>query len=302
MSKLTEHVFHSSLELTIHRLCTTSTPPPGSLPRPLAMCLVLAINTMMANSNLKRLSQGAKTSTSGWWLGAHGHCRVHFACIHVPCDGHPDAPTSTKIHTATGADRTLHAVRGRACKHVLYGLSCTHHLIRPAPTLLLPPGPLHRQMCTHFRLAAQSPPLPPAYLHRRVYSGSSRSRSRPPFLSPLSSSQLGHAHAIPISLSPPFNGPQGAPMRMRTSFPGSKCAHCKEVERRACAGAKHEARAAAALPRHITSVEIMCAPSPGVTIGLVPKPEPESDTEPDTVIERQVTNPIKRERKLSPSL
>ncbi|KAJ7029830.1 hypothetical protein C8F04DRAFT_1264555 [Mycena alexandri] len=183
-----------------------------------------------------------------------------------PVTGTQTHPPSTEIHTATGADRTLHAVRGRACKHVLYGLSCTHHLICPAPTLLLPPGPLHRQIRRPF-------PLP---IFIAGYTQAHRGRVvAPPFLSPLSSSQLGHAHAIPISLSPPFNGPQGAPMRMRTSFPGSKCAHCKEVERRACAGAKHEARAAAALPRHITSVEIMCAPSPGVTIGLVPKPEPE---------------------------
>ncbi|KAJ7020559.1 hypothetical protein C8F04DRAFT_1196471, partial [Mycena alexandri] len=192
-------VFHSSLELTIHRLCTTSTPPPGSLPRPLAMCLVLAIDTMTANSNLKRLSQGAKTSTSGWWLGAHGHCRVQFACIHVPCDGHPDAPTSTEIHTATGADRTLHAVK-QAC---------------PLWPLVHPPPHLPRP---HPPSASWTPP--PSKVHTFL------SRS------------TGHTHAIPISLSPPFNSPQGAPMRMRTSFPGSKCAHCKEVEveRRACAG------------------------------------------------------------------
>ncbi|KAJ7028824.1 hypothetical protein C8F04DRAFT_1265577 [Mycena alexandri] len=197
---------------------------------------------------------------------------------------HPPAPKSTLLLGPT-APSTLSNKRV-----LLYGLSCTHHLICPAPTLLLPPGPLHRY--TRARRSRRPSPLPISIA--RVYSGSSRSCSRPPFLSPLSSStlllstsQLGHAHAIPISLSPPFNSPQGAPKQMRTSFPGSKRAHCKEVERRACASAKHEARAAAAPPHHITSVEIMCAPSPGVTIGLVPKPEPESDTEPNTVIERQ---------------
>ncbi|KAJ7041328.1 hypothetical protein C8F04DRAFT_1253026 [Mycena alexandri] len=187
---------------------------------------------------------------------------------------HPPAPKSTLLLGPT-APSTL------SNKRVLYGLSCTHHLICPAPTLLLPPGPPHRQMCTHFRLAAQVC----TYLCRWGLLGLVTVTAP----SPCVSSLPGHAHAIPISLSPPFNGPQGAPMRMRTSFPGSKCAHCKEVERRACAGAKHEARAAAAPPRHITSVEIMCAPSPGVTIGLVSKPEPKSNTEPDTVIERQTT-------------
>ncbi|KAJ7029512.1 hypothetical protein C8F04DRAFT_1187725 [Mycena alexandri] len=66
--------------------------------------------------------------------------------------------------------------------------------------------------------------------------------------------------------APPSNGLQGAPIRMRTGFPKSKCAHREEAERRACA-------------------VLNTKPD---TIGLVPKPEPESDTEPDTV-ERQTT-------------
>ncbi|KAJ7017255.1 hypothetical protein C8F04DRAFT_1200785 [Mycena alexandri] len=223
-----------------------------------------------------------------FWLVAWGPWPLHGAFTY-PVTGtqtHPPAPKSTLL-LGPNAPSTLSNKRV-----LLYGLSCTHHLICPAPTLLLPPGALHRQMRTHCHLAAQgilglvAVTAPPPCL--------SPSPGRPPFLSPLSSStlllstsQLGHTNAIPISLSPPFNGPQGAPMWMRTSFPRSKRAHCKEVERRACASAKHEARASAAPPHHITSVEIMCAPSPGVTIGLVPKPEPESDTEPNTVIERQ---------------
>ncbi|KAJ7030897.1 hypothetical protein C8F04DRAFT_1263387 [Mycena alexandri] len=197
---------------------------------------------------------------------------------------HPPAPKSTLLLGPT-APSTLSNKRV-----LLYGLSCTHHLICPAPTLLLPPGPLHRQMRTHCRLAAQVC----TYLCRQGILGLVAVAAPPPCLSPspgYTQARHGRAVAPPSSrpsLPPPYSSPPpNYDTPMPSPSPSLLPSTVLEVECRACASAKHEARAAAAPPHHITSVEIMCAPSPGVTIGLVPKPEPESDTEPDTVIERQ---------------
>ncbi|KAJ7027067.1 hypothetical protein C8F04DRAFT_1267358 [Mycena alexandri] len=254
----------------------------------------------------------------------HGHCRVHFACVHVPCDEHADAPTNADIHTAAAADRTLHAVRTSASRASSFMAS------RPPTASSAPPLPpsasrtpapsnahtstsrstgVHPSPPPRYTRArrgrAVAPPSPhlspsPGYIppprSRAVAPPSSRPSLPPPYSSPPPNQDT--PMPFPSPSPPASNGPQ--PMRMRTGIPESKRAHREEAERRAHAGAEHEARAAAQReaqaavpPRRIASVEITHAPSAGVTIGVVPKPEPE----PDAVIERQVTN---RERKSSP--
>ncbi|KAJ7028592.1 hypothetical protein C8F04DRAFT_1290550 [Mycena alexandri] len=220
----------------------------------------------------------------------HSHCRVHFACVHVPCNEHPDAPTNADIHTAAAANRTLHAVLTSASR------ASSSMASRPPTALSAPPlppsasrtpAPSNAHTSTSRSTAAQSPLLPPPY-------------SSPP---PNQDTPMPSPSPSP----PASNGPQ--PMRMRTGIPESKRAHREEGEHRAHAGAEHEARAAvqreaqaAVPPRRIASVEITHAPSAGVTISVVPKPEPESDAEPDAVVERQEPRAwsIKRKRELSP--
>ncbi|KAJ7018764.1 hypothetical protein C8F04DRAFT_1277237 [Mycena alexandri] len=251
---------------------------------------------MTANSNLRGSVKAQRRSTSGWWLGAHGHCHGAL-CVHsrTLLTGTTDAPTSTEESTlllGPTAPSTLsnkrvllygllmHPPPHLAPPHTLFCLldpctvKCAHIVVsqhRCAPISSLPPG------YTRALVAVAALPLPISIA--RVYSGlvtvravappSSRPSLPPPYSSPPPTMTRPCHPQLP--LSPPFNSPRGAPKQMRTSFPGSSVHHCKEVECRACASAKHEARAAAAPPHHITSVEIMCAPSPGVTIGLVPQ-------------------------------
>ncbi|KAJ7028777.1 hypothetical protein C8F04DRAFT_1265736 [Mycena alexandri] len=133
----------------------------------------------------------------------------------------------------------------------------TQHRCAPAAPSPVLPRPFHyayphRRGILRLVVVAQLPPLPlaggilglivVAQLH--------------PFLHPTPLYPPNQdTHAIPFSLSPRSSGPQSAPMWMRTDFPASKCAHCKEAECRARSGTEHEAQATAAPPHRTPSRE-----------------------------------------------
>ncbi|KAJ7035244.1 hypothetical protein C8F04DRAFT_1259053 [Mycena alexandri] len=247
----------------------------------------------------------------------HGHCRVHFACVHVPCDEHPDAPTNADIHTAAAADRTLHAVRTSASRasSSMASRPPTASSAPPLPpsasrtpapsnahtstsrsTGVHPsPPPRYTRACRGRVVAPPSPHLSPSpgYIPPRH----SRAVAPPSSTLLLSTSQPGHTHAIPIPLSSCFqwsstNADEDRHSRVQARAPGRGRAQspCQRRTRSPSCCAMRSTGCGA-------SVEITHTPSAGVTIGVVPKPEPESDAEPDAVIEHQVTN---RERKSSP--
>ncbi|KAJ7025085.1 hypothetical protein C8F04DRAFT_1269568 [Mycena alexandri] len=251
----------------------------------------------MANSNLKRLTQGAKTGTSGWYLGATS--RVFTADNPVLFKTSPPATLSTtrwNVLTPT-AQCTMPghttatiatAIAGcTLCASTYFATSRRMH--PPTPTSTPPLGPphpprclnkhiscllLYGRSCTH-RLICAAPTsfcLPDPCAVKRAHIDVAQHRCAPISAAggifrlvtvaqlPLSfsTSQPGHAHVIPISLS-------------------------SSLQR-----SSRKKRSAEPVP------VLNMKPD---SIGLVPKPEPESDA-----VKRQVTNPIKRERKLSPHL
>lgn len=146
---------------------------PASLHFPLAMYPALATPTTMASSTPKQPTRGARTATSGWRFGDPsrgftGPQRCRYRCT----------------HTFLGSQPNLQHDLNKHISHVLYGLSCTHCLICPAPRL--------RDSCVVMHTLSLTRPL------HRVCLGSLRSCSRPPLpLPPYCSPPINNDTPIP---------------------------------------------------------------------------------------------------------
>ncbi|KAJ7020836.1 hypothetical protein C8F04DRAFT_1274447 [Mycena alexandri] len=125
--------------------------------------------------------------------------------------------------------------------------STTSSALPPRPSASWTPAPSN--MHTLLSRSTVAPPSP-----RWGYTRARRGCAVAPPSSPPPNQDMPMPSPSP---SPPrSSGPRAAPMWMRTDFPTSKRAHCKEAERRARSGAKHEGQAAAAPPHHTPSREV----------------------------------------------
>ncbi|KAJ7709272.1 hypothetical protein B0H16DRAFT_1481056 [Mycena metata] len=193
------------------------------------------------------------------------------------------------------ANRTLRAVQ------TISLVPTTSLALPPPPSVSWTPGPSNaRTSASRSTSILPSPPFGWARPRhgRAAVLPSSRPSLPPPYSSPprLNDTPM----PSPFSSPPLSGGPQDKPMRMNTGFKESrrqwKEKQQVEAEQRARTGAAHEARAAmereahtVLSPRRIASVEITRAPSAGVVVGFVPKPEPDSDPELDGIIKREAT-------------
>ncbi|KAJ7734620.1 hypothetical protein B0H16DRAFT_1767106 [Mycena metata] len=195
----------------------------------------------------------------------HVKCRLHFTCIYVPCNEHSDAPANIEIQAQNAPPVANYIVQA----------------LNDAGALVLTASRAANQTLNAIWINVScSSSSVASFKHMHIVL--TQHGYSLPFLSPLPSSsslllptfQQQYIHAFPIALpSPPLpDGSQDKPMRMHTSF--------KESSRRQWLP-----------PRCLTSVEIKCAPSVGVTVGLIPKPEPkpESDPEADSTVKHEGT-------------
>ncbi|KAJ7723137.1 hypothetical protein B0H16DRAFT_1737348 [Mycena metata] len=244
----------------------------------------------------------------------HGRCAIHFACHLLPCNQHPDAPTNAEIEAqnaaniadniskalndagtlvleiSRAANRTLRAVQASASRGGSSAVSPAPSTASfgPVPPVSESQTPAPSRGMSSVRSTGGHGALPPGQVWARCGRGHGRGRavtppsSRPSLPPPPYSSppRLNNARMPSPSPSPPLSGAlQEKPMRMRTGFQESRRRWNEQRRVEAEQGARGHTAQGPSPPRRIASVELTRAPSTGVTVGLVPKPELESDPE-----------------------